>query len=230
MLYLPPYSSPLPETLLTVLHTLRLSIRNPLAQLHCEPLPPTPRAVRDFTQKWAKVEQGIAGEGGRRVDAIVLTSGWEVQPEVVRLNDPSEDPEWTTHQFYFHLITSLLPYLLGQPAERNIRIINLVSPTWSAALPSMLGVKPVDSLIQRTGQKSLTTLLLMQHFQLILDTLASSTYSFSKPVPNPEGKVKRRDKDVQSNIMAISVIMGWARSEIIRGSFGADDSILRWVL
>ena len=223
-------ASPLPESLLTVLHTIRLGITNPLAQLHCEPLPRTARGVRDFTQKWGKVQQGTAGEGGRRVDGIVLSSGWEVQTEVLRLVDPSEDPEWTIHQFHFHFITSLLPYLLRQPAERNIRIITLASPTWSAALPSMHGVKPIDSLVQLSGQKGLTTLLLTNHFQLILDTLASSTYSSSRPVPDPDGAVKQRDKNLQSNIMAISVIMGWARSEVIKGSVGANTSLFRWIL
>ena len=230
ILYLPPFSSPLPESLLTVLHTIRLGISNPLAQLHCEPLPPTPKGVRDFTQKWIKVQQGTAGEGGRRVDAIILASGWEVKPEAKKMVDPSEEPDWTHHQFHFHFITSLLPSLLRQPAERNIRIINLVSPTWSAALPAMFGAKPVDSLVQSTGRKSLTTLLLMNHFQLILDTLASSQYSSSKPVPDPNGEVKKRDTDVQSNIMAISVIMGWTRLEVIRGSMGVDTSALRWIL
>jgi len=230
ILYLPPYPSPLPESLLTVLHTLRLGITSPLAQLHCEPLPCTHRGVRDFTQKWAKVQQGTAGEGGRRVDAIVLASGWEVQPYLTRPVDTAEDPDWSVHQFHFHLITSLLPCLIRQPAERNIRIVNLVSPTWSAALPSLHGTKPVDSLVQLSGRRSITTLYLMQHFQLILDTLASSTYGSSKPVPDPNGEVKQRDKNIQSNIMAISVIMSWARSEVIRGSMGADDSLLLWVL
>lgn len=216
--------------MVTILHTIRLSISNPVAQLHCEALPRTPRAVRDLTQKWAKVQQGTAGEGGRRVDAIVLASGWEVKQQTTKLVDPTEDPEWTVPQFHFHFITSLLPYLLRQPAERNIRIISLVSPTWSAALPSLQGTKPVNSLVQQSGRRSIVTLHLMHHFQLILDTLASSTYSSTKPVPIADGEVKQRDKNIQSNVMAISVIMSWARSEVIRGSLGVDNSVFRWIL
>ena len=78
ILYLPPLPSPLPQDLLTILHTLRLSTSNPQAQLHCEPLPPTPRGVREFVRKWASPPQGTVGEGGRRVDAIILAEGWEV--------------------------------------------------------------------------------------------------------------------------------------------------------
>jgi hypothetical protein len=83
----------------------------------------------------------------------------------------------------------------------------------------------------------------MQHFQLILDTLAASVYSKiraeSVPVPNPDAtpeeaaakaKAKKRDKDVKSNIMGMSVIMPWTRSEVLRGAWGADVDWARWLL
>ncbi|KAK8844731.1 hypothetical protein IAR55_006581 [Kwoniella newhampshirensis] len=215
ILFLPPVPSPLPESLLTVLHTIRLSAStNPLAQLHCEPLPPTPLAVRDFTKKWASAPTNITGEGGRRIDAIVLGSGWEVRPYHIR-----QEGEWSTHQFHFHLLTSLLPHLLRSPAERSIRIISLISPTWSAALPSLTGAKARDDVVFHTGRRSLNTLLLMKHFQLILDTLASATFGKVTPVPGAEdeGVKKKRDKSLKSNIMSISVVMGWAREEVVRG-------------
>lgn len=147
--------------------------------------------------------------------------------------DRSQDPRWTTHQFHVHLLTSLLPHLLRIQAERNIRIINLVSPAWSSALPSLKGVQPVRSALQDSGIRGLTTLLLMQHFQLILDTLAASTYLKATEVPdpnNPEEVLKKRDKSLKSNIMALSVVMPWARGDVIRGTMGADESWLRWLL
>ncbi|KAK4687466.1 hypothetical protein P7C73_g2660, partial [Tremellales sp. Uapishka_1] len=224
ILFLPPVASPLPESLLTLLHTIRLSAaRNPMAQLHCEPLPKNPPAIKEFTKQWSTVPYGTAGEGGRRIDAIVLGEGWEVDasPKAkFNVDDKTATTTWDVNQFHFHFITSLLPSLLKVPPERNIRIVSLVSPTWSSAVPSLHG-KPLKarSIIQASGANALRTLLLMTHFQLILDTLASSIYSVKKPVPDPEeGKPlrKKRDEKIQSNIMGISVIMGWTRDEIAR--------------
>lgn len=247
ILYLPPMPSPLPEDLVTILHTLRLSTTNPLAQLHCEPLPPTPRGVRDFVRKWASAPQGMASESGRRIDAIILAEGWEVtspartarwQGDVGKGKGPDDDPPWTTHQFHFHFLTSLLPHLLRIQAERNIRIISLVSPGWATALPSLQGRPAVaTSPLQQSGVRGLTTLLLMRHFQLILNTLASAAYGQSKAVPVPNGEdvdrvstKKARDTAVQSNIMALNVVMPWSRGDVIRGIWGADETWLRWIM
>lgn len=248
ILYLPPFASPLPEDLLTLLHTLRLSTSNPLAQLHCEPLPPTPRGVRDFVRKWATTPQGTASESGRRIDAIILAKGWEVSspsrdaqwaPKVGPEGPgPEDDPHWTTHQFHFHLLTSLLPHLLRIQAERNIRIISLISPGWVTALPSLQGTRMVTaSPLQQSGIRGLTTLLLMHHLQLILNTLASAAYGSSKPVPVPDAndevkpqEKKERDKSVQSNIMTVNVVMPWCRGDVIRGIWGADETWLRWIM
>jgi hypothetical protein len=92
----------------------------------------------------------------------------------------------------------------------------------------------------------LTTLLLMAHFQLILDTLASTTYGKvkgegNKPVPvvTSEGdeatikeqqNQKQRDKSVKSNIMAVSVVMPWCRGDVIRGIWAADETWARWLM
>lgn len=257
ILYLPPYASPLPQELLTILHTLRLSTTNPQAELHCEPLPPTPTGVREFVRKWASAPQGMASESGRRIDAIVLADGWTVSSPTrdARYHHPSstaaedekakdEEPRWSSvHQFHFHLLTSLLPHLLRIQAERNIRIVSLVSPGWATALPSLQGTRMVAaSPLQASGVMGLTTLLLMRHFQLILDTLASAAYGKSATAPVvPSGedeeriattqkKEKQRDTSVQSNIMAVSVVMPWCRGDVIRGIWGADETWLRWIM
>lgn len=249
ILYLPPIPSPLPEDLLTILHTLRLTTLNPLAQLHCEPLPPTPRGVRDFVRKWASPAQGMASESGRRIDAIVLAAGWEVvsparsarwqSHHAGKGKAPEDDPSWTIHQFHFHLITSLLPHLLRIQAERNIRIISLISPGWVTALPSLQGRPSVAaSPLQQSGVRGLTSLLLMHRLQLILNALASAAYGQSKAVPVPSGeddervkaKKKEVDTSIQSNIMALNVVMPWSRGDVIRGIWGADETWLRWIM
>lgn len=103
------------------------------------------------------------------------------------------------------------------------------------------------SPLQLSGIKGLTTLLLMAHFQLILDTLASTTYGkarneATKPVPvvtsekdeatinKSENQQKQRDKSIKSNIMAVSVVMPWCRGDVIRGIWAADESWARWLM
>ncbi|WRT63245.1 uncharacterized protein IL334_000148 [Kwoniella shivajii] len=234
ILYLPPIPTPLPESLLTILHTIRLSAEsNPAAQLHCESLPSTPLSVRNFINKWNSSPAQVVGEGGRRIDSIILGKGWEVSEDNFK---KTEKNEWGIHQFTFHFITSLLPSLLRSPPERDIRIINLISPTWSAALPSLQGIerKIKDDLVNSTGRRSINALLLMRHFQLILDTLEAAQRGKIKPVPNPEKpdeNLKRKDDDVRSNIKGISVIMPWSRDEVLKGSivFSALSRIL-WIV
>lgn len=231
ILYLPPLASPLPQSLLTVLHAMKLAASgNPLAQLNCEPLPPTPKAVRDFTRKWATTPYGTTGEGGRRVDAIVLGGNWEcaTDPKPTPSWRPSvdgddEDVLWTPAQYHFHLVTSLLPHLLKAPAERNIRIVELVSPVWSAALPGVEKSMKGEALSKESGplpvaaKKGVTSLLVQTHLALVLNTLASAAYSKREVVPDPNAKeLKKRDERVQSNILALSVVMPWARDEVLK--------------
>lgn len=69
----------------------------------------------------------------------------------------------------------------------------------------------------------------MSHFQRILDTLASAAYGKNTPIPNPDEKVmKKRDENVWSNIMGVSVIMGWAREEVVRPLIGTQGWMALW--
>lgn len=205
-----------------MIHTLRLTLPQGKENLYVEPLSPTPRGVRDFVRNWEKVQYGMQAENGRPIDAIILGDGWGIDDTTAKLKDTSEDPDWATHQFHFHLLTALLPHMLRAPADRNIRIISLISPGWSSAVPALQGVKAkTTSKLQQSGKQGIKALLIMTHFQRILDTLASASYGRTEtvPVPDPEGKtvdVKKRDETVKSNIVAISVVMGWAREEVVR--------------
>lgn len=81
----------------------------------------------------------------------------------------------------------------------------------------------------------------MARFGLILDTLASIRPG-EKPVPSVgtqaggfeeavvEKERKKKEVDVKSNVMALSVVMPWCRGDVIRGIWGADESWLRWIL
>ena len=215
---------------------MRLTTTNPLAQLHCEALPRTPLGVRSFCERWGKTTTGMTGEGGRRIDAIILGGGWAVdEPDFYTPYTPDDikaEKRWTVHEQNFHLLHSLLPALLRQPAERNIRIISLCSPTISTALPTLQGKPAKNDAAQVAGAKGITTLLFNQHFQLVLDTLAAAALKKVKEVPNVDGEkvMKKKEEGVGSNILAIGVVMPWTRDEVVRGIVGVEGSWWRWLL
>ncbi|WWC67282.1 uncharacterized protein I206_101190 [Kwoniella pini CBS 10737] len=255
ILFLPDTKSPLPESLLTLLHTIKLSSisKNPSAQLHCESLPLTPESIRNFVIKWNSSPVQMVGEGGRRVDCIIFGKGWEVDKSNFLSNLTKNEKEeeiinWDNNQFKFHFLNSFLPLLLKSPLERDIRIIQLISPTWSSALPALASslnnltkeegektkkIRKLD-LINGTGKKNLESLLCFKHFQIILDTLEAIQRGKVKPIPNPEKpeeNLKVRDTNVKSNIKSISVIMPWARDEVLKGSLVSSPlSKLSWIL
>lgn len=211
ILYLPPLPSPLPESLLTILQTLRLSAttKSPAAQLHCEAFPRTPGAVRAFVKQWA-VNPAGTGEGGRRLDAIVWGDGWELDAALAGFQtqsrakteddeDESKEDEWTVQESKFHFLTAMLPLLLKAPMERSIRLINLVSPFYAAAIPTYQNNdddndqagpasnnKNARSAIFQTGVDSWKAILLWNHLQKILDALASTVHPQVNAVPVPE--------------------------------------------
>jgi len=214
------------------MHALRLSTTNPMAQLHCEAVPRSPIGVRSFVERWGKVATGMTGEGGRRIDAIVLGSAWGVnEPDEQAHAGVKAEKRWSAHEHNFHLLHSLLPNILRQPTERNIRVVSLVSPTISTALPTLLG-KPAKhgSRAQIAGAKGITTLLFFKHLQLVLDTLTAVKQKKVVEVPATDGEViKRRQEDSGSNVMAVGVVMPWTRDEVCRGLVGVDDSWLWWI-
>lgn len=288
VLYLPPVASPLSDDLLTILQTLRLSAttKSPAAQLHCDALPRTPRAIRAFVKQWA-VNPAGTGEGGRRLDAIVWADGWKLdialtafQATGVKAKDNGEDEddnedsaaEWTVQESRFHLLTALLPLIIKAPMERSIRLVNLVSPFYAAAIPTVDSSSDASqsqtargrSAILQTGVDSWKDILLWKHLQKILDALASTVHPHitGVPVPTTEGDptdpslrvaetavekdsspvedarrlpgpedgqaaVDQKDKEqskriitVQSNILALSVVMPFNRWGVIRPMLG----------
>lgn len=160
---------------------------------------------------------------------MVLGSGWEtstieniVSAEAsgdgtAKSKTGEKEKEWTVLQHHFHLLTALLPSLLRAPAERSIRVVSLITPAWAAGVPALKGKETRDTPILTLALRGISTLLVMQHFQLVLDTLASAAYGKTAPEPPTVGgggdevKVKKREKGLKSNIMALSVIMPWTK-------------------
>ncbi len=155
--------------------------------------------------------------------------------------------------------------------ERSIRLINVVAPFYSAAIPALgrAGVEPdsaagqkpgepllrvhrADAALLASGKTALRDVLFFKHLQRVLDALASAAQA-GKIVPPAEGEVvgvgelpedveeaastmvgpRRRSMaqaganassapapapktiSVQSNIMALSVVLGLDREGIV---------------
>ncbi|KAJ7468993.1 hypothetical protein FB451DRAFT_1255464 [Mycena latifolia] len=119
----------------------------------------------------------------------------------------------------FLLTTLLLPALLTAPAERDIRIINVVNRFYAAAAalpaPFTPSSAPATSLFLREGARALRTAVLTRHLQRVLDALPAP------PVPASDGPTTRPAAQ-KSNIVAISVSPGVSRAETVAPLLNAD--------
>lgn len=148
----------------------------PSASLHCDPLPRSPDAIKEFIRRWAIKPPGT-GDDGRRIDAIVWADEWSVdaplkmfragrskrkgeegvegdtwagvRDEVTKEQEQGRDkttpapapgagPEravWNAEEAKFFFLNSMLPFLLKAPMERSIRLVNVLGPFYSAAVP-----------------------------------------------------------------------------------------------
>lgn len=271
--------------------------------LVCEPLPRDPTAIKEFMRKWAIKPPGTADDG-RRIDGIVWADEWDVQRPwgIFRGSAKTEGPQgdtwagvkdgndktstaqasnstsWTAEQAKFHFLNSMIPFLLKAPMERPIRLINVLGPFYSAAVPllkntaeeqgeataQLLRPAAPRSPIVQSGKASLRNILLWRHLQKILDALASASHNEAVkqaaiPVPDrelPGGEVKEelgdglrqrqprggevepaavplptKRIDVQSNILALPVVVGFNRWGIVRPLLGLKEgSYLGWAL
>ncbi|KAJ7195918.1 hypothetical protein GGX14DRAFT_526959 [Mycena pura] len=140
----------------------------------------------------------------------------------------------------FLLTTLLLPVMLTAPAERDIRIINVVNRFHAAAAPSFAtdaafafsnaSAQPVisaphQSLFLAEGVRALRAVVVMRHLQRILDALpsepplpkpSSASTAASVPVVRPGAASQR------SNIVAVSVSPGLSRAETMGPLLGAS--------
>jgi hypothetical protein len=248
-------------------------------------------------RKWAVKPPGTADDG-RRIDGIVWADEWDVQRPwrifgggakfegsqgdtwAGLTEGDNESPAqasnttWTAEQAKFHFLNSMLPFLLKAPMERSIRLINVLGPFYSAAVPllkstaeeqglataQLLQETEPSSPIVKSGKASLRNMLLWRHLQKILDALASASHNEAVrqaaiPVTdrelsdgagkNEEGEglrqrraeveppvfPPRRRIDVQSNILALPVVVGFNRWGIVRPLLGLKEgSYLGWAL
>jgi hypothetical protein len=169
----------------------------------------------------------VAGEF--RLDAIIFAhqyghiGGWRYKN---REEETRRREEGLLATFFF--TTLLLPALLTAPSDRDIRIINLINPFYSAAVPWFDPSKPTPqpdastSIWREEGRRSLRSILFTRHLQRILDALPAG----AKAVPAVSGdKATTLSQKKISNIVAVTVSPGISRADTIAPFWGADASV-----
>lgn len=167
-----------------------------------------------------------------RLDAIIFAHEHKSIGSPARLSTTSVSQDQkerdSTSLATFLITTLLLPALLVAPAERDIRIINVVNPFYAAAAGLLFSPSfsfgsssSSNSLFLREGHRSLRSTILTRHLQRVLDALPHAsqvpkTEDRSSTVPVVSSKFQK------SNIIAVSVSPGIGRVDTVSSLLNAD--------
>ncbi|KAH8110510.1 hypothetical protein DFH11DRAFT_1620114 [Phellopilus nigrolimitatus] len=150
-----------------------------------------------------------------RLDAIIFAHEYEHTGPLLATNAEKltcEEKRAAYSDATFLMTTLLLPTLLVAPAERDIRIINVVNPFYAAAVPLFPKPPPVEgSQFVREGYRALRTMVFTRHLQRVFDALPQA------PAPNPDtaSAAAASSKAQKSNIVAVTVSPGFSRHDTI---------------
>ncbi|KAL0581580.1 hypothetical protein V5O48_000510 [Marasmius crinis-equi] len=186
----------------------------------------SPASIQAFCKRFLQGED-------KRLDALIFAHEYEalgtfglVSKETAGIQDERDRRSLAT----FLLTTLLLPSLISAPAERDIRIVNVVNRFYAAAIPdpssfysnlfpsfaptsSSAPKKQQSSLFFLEGRRSLQTIIFTRHLQRILDALPSAQVPKASAGSSAVPVVS--EKNQRSNIVAISVSPGVSRSDTI---------------
>ncbi|KAJ7107904.1 hypothetical protein C8R44DRAFT_680648 [Mycena epipterygia] len=179
----------------------------------------SPPSIQAFCKRFMSSQE-------QRLDALLFTHEYRhVGPLKFlsrRAADDDADTRQTASLATFLLTTLLLPALLTAPAERDIRIINVVNRFYAAAAGPAFSVaaspestSKSESTFLREGARALRCVVLTRHLQRILDALPSA------PVPKTDGAVVSPAAQ-KSNIVAVTVSPGISRVETVAPLLNAD--------
>jgi hypothetical protein len=181
-----------------------------------------PASIREFCTRF------LTGED-QRLDALVFAHEYRsIGTWFQRPNQASEEERKNASLATFLFITLLLPALLVAPAERDIRIVNVVNPFYAAAVHSFLPIdksealRPPNSTFLAEGRRSLQMVIFTRHMQRVLDALPSGSAQIPKTDETASTVPVVSKKSQRSNIIAVSVSPGISRSDTIAPLFGAD--------
>ncbi|KAG1855345.1 hypothetical protein DFJ58DRAFT_659921 [Suillus subalutaceus] len=167
-------------------------------------------SVRSFCSRFLTAKEN-------RLDAIIFAHEYQQLGSMIGRQDPAvlTQERQNVSLASFLILTLLLPVLLVAPAERDIRIINVINPFYAAAAPSYSPTftPPLtSSLFHQEGRRSLQMVIFTRHLQRVLDALPSGGQ-----IPKTDDSTIHvvSDKVQKSNIVAVSVCPGLSRSDTI---------------
>ncbi|KAG2118207.1 uncharacterized protein F5147DRAFT_670472 [Suillus discolor] len=167
-------------------------------------------SVRSFCSRFLTAKE-------TRLDGIVFAHEYQQLGSIIGRQDSAilTQERQNASLASFLILTLLLPVLLVAPAERDIRIINVVNPFYAAAAPSFSPTSkppPSSPLFHQEGWRSLQMIVFTRHLQRVLDALPSGGQ-----VPKTDDSTIHvvSDKVQKSNIVAVSVCPGLSRSDTI---------------
>ncbi|KAL4068708.1 hypothetical protein V8B97DRAFT_1872909 [Scleroderma yunnanense] len=170
----------------------------------------SPASVRSFCTRFLTGKE-------TRLDAIIFAHEYQHIGSVLSREDPAElhGRRQEASLATFLILTLLLPVLLVAPAERDIRIINVLNPFYAAATITYSPSQPPAvnaSTLQQEGRRSLQMAIFTRHLQRVLDALPSGGQ-----VPRTEENTIPvvSEKLQKSNIVAVSVCPGISRADTI---------------
>lgn len=196
------------EPITLVIEALRESTRNErIFAEHCDTL--SAESTREFCNKFLTGKE-------HRLDAIIFTHEFEhVGPLFASKSErlDAEERRAAAGDCTFLMTTLLLPTLLVAPAERDIRIINVVNPFYAAAVPRFpTSPNPEGgSTFVLEGHRSLRSIVFMRHLQRVFDALPQA------PAPNPDAASASvaSNRAQKSNIVSVSVSPGFSRQDTV---------------
>lgn len=210
-----PISSPRVDIIIELLRSTT-SNENIYAE-HCDLS--SPSSIREFCSRFLTTEDN-------RLDGIVFAHehthiGSPLPTGSTALEDEME--RQTRSLATFLITTLLLPILLVAPAERDIRIVNVINPFYAAAVtnfsPATESLPDKPSIFLQEGRRSLRMAILTRHLQRILDSMPQRSQ-----VPKVDGEAANsvRSNLQRSNIVAIAVSPGITKTGTIAPLLATD--------
>lgn len=210
-----PISSPRVDVIIELLRSTT-SNENIYAE-HCDLS--SPSSIREFCSRFLTTENN-------RLDGIVFAHeyahiGSKLPTKSTALEDEME--RQTRSLATFLIMTLLLPILLVAPAERDIRVVNVINPFYAAAVtnfsPTMASPPDKPSIFLQEGRRSLQMAILTRHLQRIFDSMPQHPQ-----VPKVDGEAVSvvGSKLQRSNVVAIAVSPGITKTDTIAPLLAAD--------
>ena len=188
----------------------------------------SPSSIRGFCSRFLTTEDN-------RLDGIVFAHEYAHigSPLPTKSTALEDEMERQTRSLATFLITTLLlPILLVAPAERDIRIVNVINPFYAAAVtnffPTTEALPEKPSIFLQEGRRSLQMAILTRHLQRILDSMPQHSQA-----PQVDGEVVNvvPSKLQRSNVVAIAVSPGITKTDTIAPLLAADrENPLRFTL